>query len=82
MIIGELALGQPRQRGAILDDLLALPAAVSACDDEVLAFIRRNALAGSGSGHADARPLASARLTAPRRLGLDAEIDPFTGFQA
>jgi len=64
-------------------------------DDEVLTFIRRNALAGSGVGYADAHILASARLTpgvmlwtrdrrlkaVASRLALDAGVEPYTGLQ-
>jgi hypothetical protein len=60
---------------------------------EVLQFIRRNDLGGSGIGYTDAHLLASTQLTAEaalrtrdrrllaaaRRLGLDADIEPASG---
>jgi predicted nucleic acid-binding protein len=63
-VIGELALGNLRQRDAILQSLLDLPPAVMAGDSEVLGFIERNALFGLGIGYVDAQLLASARLSA------------------
>jgi predicted nucleic acid-binding protein len=63
-VIGELALGNLRQREAILQSLQDLPKAVSAGDGEVLGFIERNALFGLGIGYVDAQLLASARLSA------------------
>ncbi len=62
-VIGELALGNLRQRDAILQSLHDLPQAVSAGDGEVLDFIERNALFGLGIGYVDAQLLASARLS-------------------
>jgi predicted nucleic acid-binding protein len=63
-VIGELALGNLRQRDAILQSLQDLPPAVMAGDSEVLGFIERNALFGLGIGYVDAQLLASARLSA------------------
>ena len=63
-VIGELALGNLRQRDAILQSLNDLPPAVMAGDSEVLGFIERNALFGLGIGCVDAQLLASARLSA------------------
>lgn len=63
-VIGELALGNLRQREAILQSLQDLPQAVPAGDGEVLGFIERNALFGLGIGYVDAQLLASARLSA------------------
>jgi predicted nucleic acid-binding protein len=93
VVIGELALGSLSR--AMLDDLLDLPSVIPADDEETLHFIRRNALAGSGVGYADACLLASARLTggaslwtrdrrllaAAERLGLAAAIDAGPGVQ-
>lgn len=58
-------------------------------------FIRRNDLSGSGIGYADAHLLVSTRLTpgtglwtrdrrllaAARRLGLAADVEPYSSFQ-
>lgn len=62
-IVGELALGNLRQRNVVLSALRDLPHAVSARNEEVLDFIERHALPGSGIGWVDAHLLASARLT-------------------
>jgi predicted nucleic acid-binding protein len=67
-IIGELALGQIRQREPVLASLQALPRAAVATDAEVLHFIERNALFGRGIGYVDAHLLAAARLTADASL--------------
>ena len=94
-VIAEVALGHARQEEIIIADLSRLPAADVATDEEVLLMIRREALSGSGIGYADAHLLASARLTPDtrlwtrdrrmlalaRRLGLDADIEPYTGVQ-
>lgn len=61
-VIGELALGNLRQRTAILNELLALPQADVAADDEVLSYIGREALFGQGIGYVDAHLLAAVRL--------------------
>lgn len=63
-VIGELALGNLRQREAVLQSLRDLPQAILASDNEVLGFIERNALFGLGIGYVDAQLLASARLSA------------------
>jgi predicted nucleic acid-binding protein len=70
-VIGELALGNIRQREVVLDALQALPRAVVAADEEVLHFITRQALAGRGIGYVDVHLLASARLTAGTLLWTD-----------
>ena len=62
-IIGELALGNLRQRDTILDMLNNLPCAKIAADEEVFTFINLNKLYGQGIGYIDAHLLASARLT-------------------
>jgi predicted nucleic acid-binding protein len=61
-VLGELALGPLRQREA-LSDLMALPLAKVASDDEVFHFIERETLFGVGIGYVDAHLLASTRLT-------------------
>jgi len=62
-VIGELALGNLRQRQAILAFLVDLPSAYTATHDEVRHFIERHALAGLGIGYVDAHLLASTQLT-------------------
>jgi predicted nucleic acid-binding protein len=68
LVIGEIALGNLRQRKAVLADLLDLPPAVVATDAEVLGFIDHHALFGRGVGYVDAHLLAAARLTAGAEL--------------
>jgi len=63
-IIGELALGNLKNRQEILSLLMALPAASSATHDEVLRFIEEQRLMGLGLGYVDIHLLAAARLTA------------------
>jgi predicted nucleic acid-binding protein len=62
-IVGELALGNLRQRKAILGAMQNLPQATVARDDEVLAMIDRWALYGRGIGYVDAHLLASVPLS-------------------
>jgi len=61
-VIGELALGQPRQRDS-LADLAELRFANVASDEEVLHLIEQESLFGSGIGYVDAHLLAATRLT-------------------
>lgn len=60
--IGELALGNLRQRGDVLGALADLSAAVVASDAEVLALIERQPLHGLSIGYVDAHVLAAALL--------------------
>jgi predicted nucleic acid-binding protein len=62
-ILGELACGNLKNRSALLKDLRALPAAVSAGDGEVLRLIEEKRLFGMGIGWVDAHLLASALLS-------------------
>ncbi len=67
-VIGELALGNLRQRQVIRDTLVDLPRASVASDDEVLGFIGQGELFESGIGYIDAHLLAATRLTADATL--------------
>jgi predicted nucleic acid-binding protein len=73
-VIGELACGSLHRRSEVLRLLDALPAAPLAAHDEVLMFVERQRLHGSGLGWIDVHLLASARLmhhslwSADRRL--------------
>jgi len=67
-VVGELALGNLSRRKEVLTALLDLPAAIVATDSEVLEFIDRHALSGSGVGYVDAHLLAAARLTPGAKL--------------
>jgi hypothetical protein len=62
-VIGELALGDLRQRQAIVTSLQDLPMANIASDQGVLAFIQQHVLWGAGLGYIDAHLLTSAQLT-------------------
>lgn len=93
VVIGELILGGLPGDAWTIEDLLAMPSATPADDDEVLLFIQRHSLTGKGIGYGDAQLLASTRLTpdaalwtrdrrllaAARRLGLDADVEPYGG---
>lgn len=67
-VIGELAMGNLRQRETVLSALSDLTHASVATDAEILHFIDRHALFGRGVGYVDAHLLAAARLTAGARL--------------
>lgn len=67
-IIGELALGNLRQRHVVLRELKALPRVEAATDEEVYAFIEGESLFGSGIGFVDAHLLAAVKLTPGARL--------------
>lgn len=67
-VIGELALGNLRQRQTILTALQDLPQANAATDQEVLHFIEQHALVGLGIGYVDVHLLASTQLTAGSSL--------------
>lgn len=87
-VTGELALGNLRNRGAVIGALHDLPQATIATHDEVLLFIEHNMLSGLGIGYVDAHLLAAARLSAgaalwtrdkrllaaSKRLGLAADV--------
>ena len=63
-VIGELALGNLRQRKSVLTTLADLPHVDIATDTETLNFIDRHTLFGRGVGYVDAHLLAAVRLTA------------------
>lgn len=62
-VIGELALGNLRQRDAILDTLNNMQSVKIAKDEETIRFINQNKLYGLGIGYIDAHLLTSVRLT-------------------
>lgn len=67
-VIGEIAMGNLRQRDVFLRGLQDLPQAVVATDHEVMRFIDRDRLFGSGIGYVDAHLLAAARLSSGAAL--------------
>ncbi len=62
-VIGELALGNLRNRDAVLGALQDLPQAGVATESEVLRFIGAKGLFGLGIGYIDAHLLAAVFLT-------------------
>lgn len=88
-VIGEIAMGSLRQRGWFLGAMANLPRVDVATDSEVLGFVDRHRLFGTGIGWIDAHLLASVQLTsdallwtrdrrlrtAAERLGLAAPLD-------
>lgn len=58
-IIGELACGDLRNRAELMADFKALPTAVVARHDEVLAMVELRRLSGKGLGWIDAHLIAS-----------------------
>lgn len=61
-VIGEIALGQLRDRGRVISLLRLLPRAPVATADEVLHMIEHRELGGRSIGYVDANLLASATL--------------------
>jgi predicted nucleic acid-binding protein len=70
-VIGELALGRLKNRREILSLLHALPEALVATQPELLHFIERRSLAGTGIGFVDAHLLASSELMSSRLWTFD-----------
>jgi predicted nucleic acid-binding protein len=62
-VLGELALGNLRQRALVLREFAQLPQAEAATDMEVLHFVEEQALYGRGIGYVDVHLLASLRLS-------------------
>jgi predicted nucleic acid-binding protein len=67
-IIGEIALGNLPRRAETLPDLNKLPKALTADSAEVLGFIERNDIFGTGIGYVDAHLLVATTMTADLRL--------------
>jgi predicted nucleic acid-binding protein len=62
-VVGELAMGSLKDRGALITELSRLPRAQVIDDDDVLAFIERFKVYARGIGYVDAHLLASTRAT-------------------
>ncbi len=62
-VIGELACGNLKNRREIMHLLESLPPAPLLSQEEVLYFIERHSLMGTGIGFVDAHLLASAQLS-------------------
>lgn len=67
-VLGELACGNLKNRGEVLQLLGELPTAPTATDAEALDFIERRALMGRGIGYIDVHLLASVVLAGSVRL--------------
>lgn len=78
-VTGELALGRLKGRAEILSLLQEMPQAQSADHEEVLDFIERHRIAGSGIGWVDAHLLASAALARVRLWTLDRRLASTAG---
>jgi len=62
-VVGELALGNLRDRDIVLADFRLMPQAGLAAHEEVLELVERNGLFGCGIGYVDAHLLAAACLS-------------------
>ncbi len=78
-VVGELACGQLDDRSEILSLLSSLPQAPLAVQEEVLAFVDANGLAGKGIGWIDAHLLAAARLAGVGLWTLDRPLGAVAG---
>lgn len=67
-VLGELACGNLKNRGEVLQLLGELPGAPMVADAEALEFIERRALMGRGIGYIDVHLLASVVLDGSARL--------------
>ena len=67
-ILGELACGNLKNRGEVLQLLEELPGAPVATDAEALDFIERRALMGRGIGYIDVHLLAAVALAGEAQL--------------
>jgi len=74
-VLGELACGNLRARGEVLNLLQALPAMPVSTDKEVLFFIEQHGLMGRGIGYVDVHLLASARLGGARLWTRDKRLN-------
>jgi predicted nucleic acid-binding protein len=61
-VVGELAVGNLKDRNKLLRELADQPKAKKALDTDVLVLIDNNKLFGRGIGYVDAHLLASARI--------------------
>jgi hypothetical protein len=68
MVIGELSMGSFRSRQEMLADLEKLPKVQVGFHSDVLAFVDRHRLYGTGIGYIDAHLLVAARLTPHTKL--------------
>ena len=74
VVLGELACGNLKQRDHLLSTLALIPRALTASDEEAMAYIRLHKLWGRGIGWNDVHMLAAARLTGCRLWTLDLRL--------
>lgn len=75
LIVGELALGNLKNRSEILSLLRSLPMAIEAEHEETLQFIEKNRLMGRGLGYIDVHLMASSVLTRAPLWTLDKQLN-------
>lgn len=68
MVVGELACGNLKNRGELLQLWANLPQALSATHSEVLYFLESKQLMGKGIGYVDLHLLAAMQLSANTQL--------------
>jgi len=68
MVIGELACGHLKDRETLLHQWIRLPRVPTASHDEVMFFIERQQLMGTGIGYVDAHLLAACKLNSGTQL--------------
>ena len=73
-VIGELACGHIKNREEIFSLLRALPSAIEADHDEVMAFVEKYRLMGKGLGLIDMHLMASALLSGMPLWTLDKSL--------
>jgi predicted nucleic acid-binding protein len=73
-VVGEIALGNLKQRALVLKSLRNLPGAKTASDDEVFDLIERRRLHGLGIGYVDVHLLASTLLSDASLWTLDRRL--------
>ncbi len=78
-VLGELALGRLKRRSQILALLGEIPRAGPASHEEVLQFVDRHELAGSGVGWVDVHLLVSAALSGVSLWTLDRRLAAAAG---
>ncbi len=78
-VLGELALGRMKRRTEVLGLLGELPRAQAASHDEVVEFVERHQLAGSGIGWVDVHLLVSAALSGVTFWTLDRRLASAAG---
>lgn len=75
-VVGELALGNLRDRNTVLAYFRLLPQASAAAHEEVMELVERNRLFGRGIGYVDAHLLAATALSEDTLLWtFDRELD-------